>query len=363
MKVRKHLLFFILGALVAIAAIQVLNTDRGQYVVQAQGQLLPTEQNTIDVAKKINPAVVSITTRGIVAQESFFGLIRTRAEGQGSGVIVRPDGYILTNRHVITLEGAMRQTVTVVLPNGKIYQDAQVKGADPRSDLAIVKIPAKDLPVAPLGDSSQLQVGQKTVAIGNPLGLSQTVTSGIVSAVGRTISGGDGGTLEGLIQTDAAINPGNSGGALVDSSGRLIGINTAIAQISAGSGNIGIGFAVPINIARAILDDIAKFGRVRVPWIGLGETRDVQPSWQQAYGLPAGVMVRPVPRGPAQKAGVQEYDVITKVDGKPVKSGEDLQAAMHSKKVGDTLALQIFRNGKTIPITMHLAERPQTQGA
>jgi S1-C subfamily serine protease len=361
-KFRKHLLFFVLGAIVAIVAIEVIQPRQGQYVVQAQAKLLSNEENTIDVAKKINPAVVSITTRGVVAQESFFGLIRRPVEGLGSGVIIRPDGYVLTNRHVITLEGAMRPTVTVVLPNGKTYENARVVGADPRSDLAIVKVPANNLPVAPLGDSSQLQVGQKTVAIGNPLGLSQTVTSGIVSALGRTIQGDDG-TLEGLIQTDAAINPGNSGGALVDSSGRLIGINTAIAQISAGSGNIGIGFAVPINIARAILDDIAKFGRVRVPWIGLGETRDVQPSWQQAYGLPAGVMVRPVPRGPAQKAGVQEYDVITKVDGKPVKSGEDLQAAMHSKKVGDTLALQIFRNGKTIPITMHLAERPQTQGA
>lgn len=362
MKFRKYLIFFVLGAIVAIFAVEVLQPNPTRYVVQAQGKLLPGEENTIEVAKKTSPAVVAITTRGIVAQESFFGLIQRQAEGLGSGVIVRSDGYILTNRHVVTMEGAMRSTVTVILPSGKSYSNARVLGADPRSDLAVVKIPANDLPVAPLGDSSQLQVGQKAVAIGNPLGLSQTVTEGIVSALGRTIQG-DSGTLEGLIQTDAPINPGNSGGALVDSSGRLIGINTAIAQVGGAGGNVGIGFAVPINIARAILDDIAKYGRVRVPWIGIGETRDVLAGWQRAYGLPPGVMVRPVPGGPAARAGLQEYDVITKVDGKAIQNSQDLQNATHAKKVGDNLSMEVFRGGKTITVTMRLAERPQTLGA
>ncbi|HEY3265606.1 MAG TPA: trypsin-like peptidase domain-containing protein [Armatimonadota bacterium] len=360
MKLRKNVLFFLLGGLVAYIAFTVFQTrPQGSYTVLAQGRLQPDEQITIDVVKKVTPAVVSITTSGIVARESWFGIVQDRAEGQGSGVIVRPDGYILTNRHVISIEGAVRQTVTVILPSGKTYKDARVLGADPRLDLAVVKIPARDLPVAALGDSASLQVGQKTIAVGNPLGLSQTVTSGIVSAMGRSIQG-EAGMLEGLIQTDAAINPGNSGGALVDSSGRLIGVNTAIAQLG-GGGNIGIGFAVPINTARAILDDIAKYGRVRIPWDGLGQQVDVQPAWQQAYGLPNGVLVRPIPGGPADRAGLREYDVITKADGKAVDT-RALQEALNHKNIGDKVVFTVFREGKTLSITLTLPERPGALG-
>lgn len=358
MRWKKNVLFFLFGALIALVANQIYQSGRDPYTVRAQGKLLPFEETVIRVSRDLLPTVVSITTRGVVARESFFGTVQQRAEGQGSGVIVREDGYVLTNRHVVTIEGAIQQTVTVVLPNGKAYQNARVLDTDPRSDLAVIKIPANNLPAAPLGNSDELQVGQMSIALGNPLGLTQTVTTGIISAKNRVIQS-ERGPLEGLLQTDAAINPGNSGGALADSSGRLIGINTAIASLQ-GGGNIGIGFAVPINVAKAILDDIAKYGRIRIPWLGI-ELSDVPPQWQQAYNLPAGVIVRPVPRGPADAAGLQQFDVIIRADNTAVKTAADLQTFLRTKSVGDTVNFRVFRDGKELSVRVQLRERPRDE--
>ncbi len=358
MRWKKNVLFFLFGALIAVVASQIYQSGRDPYTLKAQGRLLPQEDTVIRVSKDLLPTVVAITTRGVIARESFFGVVQRQAEGQGSGVIVREDGYVLTNRHVVTIEGAIQQTVTVVLPNGRTFRDARALDTDPRSDLAVIKIPARNLPAAPLGNSDELQVGQISIALGNPLGLTQTVTTGIISAKNRVIQS-ERGPLEGLLQTDAPINPGNSGGALADSSGRLIGINTAIASLQ-GGGNIGIGFAVPINVAKAILDDIAKYGRIRIPWLGI-EFSDVPPQWQQSYNLPAGVIVRPVPGGPAATAGMQQFDVITRADATAVKTTEDLQKYLRTKAIGDSVNFRVFRDGKELQVSVGLRERPRDE--
>lgn len=360
MKRGRSVLLFLLGAMVAFVAVQVFQGHPGSYVVMAQGRLQPDEETTISVVKKMDPTVVSIMVQGTVETNDWFNPVQ-QFQGQGSGVIVRSDGFILTNKHVVSMpDGRTSPTVTVTIP-GKKPMEGQVRGADPRSDLAIVKINEKNLPVAPLGNSDELQVGQKTIAIGNPLGLTRSVTSGIVSALGRSIQG-EQGPLEGLIQTDAAINPGNSGGALVDSGGRLIGINTAIASVRGSQGNVGIGFAVPVNTARAILDDIAKSGHIRLPWIGV-DYGDISPSAVQWYNLPQGVVLRaPYPGGPAAKAGLQRNDILVKVDGVRVRTVSELQSALHSKNIGDTLEFTIFRDGETITAKLKMVERPTEMG-
>lgn len=360
MKLSKHIVFFLLGVVIALAAVHTFQNQRANYTVQAQGRLLPAEETVVNVAKKIDPTVVSITTRGAYETGNFFNPVQ-EFRGQGSGVIVSKDGFILTNRHVVTgPDGSTAGKVTVVLPNGKEYPNADIRGTDPRSDLAVVRINARNLPAAPLGDSDQLQVGQMTVALGNPLGLTRTVTTGVVSALGRTIQGQQG-LLENLIQTDAAINPGNSGGALVDSTGRLIGINTAIASLS-GGGNIGIGFAVPINTAKAVLDDINKYGHVRIPWLGM-EYRDVPASWQNVYGVPPGVVVvAPYRDSPAAKARLRRYDIIVKVDAQPVRSAAEFDRFLRKKNIGDSVKLTVWRDNETRETTLTLADRPQALG-
>lgn len=360
MKAKKNVLFFLMGAVVAVFAAQYFRVPQGGYVVQAQAKLLSDEENTITVVKKVDPTVVSITVQGLVETDDIFAPVQ-QFQGQGSGVIVRADGYILTNKHVVSLpDGRNAGTVTVNIP-GRKPLEGRTLDADPRSDLAVVKISAKNLPTAVLGNSDELQVGQKTVAIGNPLGLTRSVTTGIVSALGRSIRG-EQGPLEGLIQTDAAINPGNSGGALVDSGGRLIGINTAIASVRGSQGSVGIGFAVPVNTARAILDDIAKFGHIRLPWIGVA-FGDISPAAVQWYSLPQGVVLRaPSPGGPAAKAGLQRNDIVVELDGKRVRTVSELQLLLHGKIIGDKVQMTVFRDGETMKMTVTLADRPKDFG-
>lgn len=279
--------------------------------------------------------------------------------GLGSGVIISASGYILTNNHVI--EGA--DEIEVIL-NDTRKASAQVIGTDPDTDLAILKIALDKLPVIVLGNSDSLQVGDPVMAIGNPFGVGQTVTGGIVSALGRNQLGIN--TFENFIQTDAAINPGNSGGALVDVNGHLMGINTAIYSRSGGS--MGIGFAIPVSTAKQVLDGIVRDGQVTRGWIGV-EPQDLNPELAETFGLkPAaakngGVIITGVlQNGPAAQAGIQPGDVVTTVDGKAVANVSQLLTAVAALKPGSPAPLTVLRKDRQIEIaiTPGKRQRPRT---
>jgi Do/DeqQ family serine protease len=267
----------------------------------------------------------------------FFGEQGQQPQtGLGSGVIVSPAGYILTNNHVI--EEA--DQIEVVLNDGR-RSAAQVIGTDPETDLAILKVGLTELPVITLGNSDLLQIGDPVLAIGNPFGVGQTVTSGIVSALGRTQLGIN--TFENFIQTDAAINPGNSGGALVDTQGHLMGINTAIYSRSGGS--MGIGFAIPTSTARSVMEAIVRDGQVTRGWIGV-EPQDLSPDMAESFGLAhtAGVIITGVlQNGPAAQAGIRPGDVITAVAGKPVGNVAQLLSAVAALPPGQPATLDVVR--------------------
>jgi serine protease Do len=270
-----------------------------------------------------------------------------RQEGLGSGVIVTKDGYILTNNHVV--DGA--EQVKVTMQDGREFT-AKVIGRDPKSDVAVIKIDAKDLPVVPMADSDKVQVGDIVLAVGNPFGVGQTVTTGIVSATGRGNLGIE--DYEDFIQTDAAINPGNSGGALVDVEGRLIGINTAI--FSRSGGNQGIGFAVPSDLARNVMDSLISYGRVARGYLGV-MIQDVTPALAKEFKLKdaSGALIGDVvPKGPADKAGLKDGDVVLEYNGKNVVDSRRLRLAAGETKPGTTVPVKILRNGesKTLEITV-----------
>lgn len=301
--------------------------------------LLASETRVIEIARNIGPSVVSVTT------------VTRDGTALGSGVIWRSDGYILTNSHVVE-DG---KSIKVTLSSGR-EMSATPLGGDPRVDLAVIKINATGLPTAQLGDSDALQVGQLAIAIGNPYGFERTVTVGVVSALNRNIPGG-GSALMNLIQTDAEINPGNSGGPLLDSRGRIIGINTALVG---GGGGQGVGFAVPINLAQSITRDVITYGRVIVPWIGISYG-DLTPALARAYHLPVntGVVVSDVDSGgPAAAAGVRKGDIVLSVDGRNVDDGGDLQMALREKRVGDTVKIGMLRSSKRVNLSVTLKEMP-----
>jgi len=288
------------------------------------------EETVIRVARTASPAVVSVSSRG----------------GSGSGIIARADGIIITNAHVV---GNLR-TVEVRTADDRTFTGT-VLGRDVQVDTAIVRINATNLPVAPLGDSDRLEVGQTAVAIGNPLGLDRTVTSGVVSAVNRDPRGV--GIAAGLIQTDAAINPGNSGGPLLDSSGRVIGINTAIL-----AGTTGLGFAVPINIAIDVMEQILTTGRVRRAQLGVN-TRDITPEVSRYFRLPIeeGVVVTTVQRNSgAARAGIQVEDFIVAINGEKVEGTSDLRRLLREHKPGDTVSIQIVRGTERRTVRAQLGE-------
>jgi len=334
----------------------------------AAGAFSADEQNNIDIYKAARDATVNITSKTYV-QDWFMRVFPQ--EGTGSGFIINPDGQILTNNHVV--QGASQ--LTVKLADQKEYK-AKVLGRDPRSDLALVKIDApRKLPALHLGESDNLVVGQKVLAIGNPFGFQGTLTTGIVSSLDRSIQTEDSqAPLEGMIQTDAAINPGNSGGPLLDSHGNVIGINTAIY----GQGNIGIGFAMPINRAKTMLDEFQKSGKISQPApLGI-KTLYVAGDLADELHLPSsgGLLIQSVEdgsaadeaglRGPTQRVIVggryQIYvggDFISAIDGQPVTGTETMQRAMSHKRGGDTLELTVIRNGKSLTVKVHLAEAPQ----
>lgn len=319
------------------------------------GEALPSLAPMLD---KTTPAVVNISTRGKTQVRNalindplfkrFFNVpgLTTQRETQslGSGVIVDADnGYILTNNHVI--EGAFE--ISVTLKDGRKLL-AEVLGRDPDTDVAVIKVDATDLTSIKFADSSRLRVGDFAVAIGNPFGLGQTVTSGIVSALGRSGLGIE--AYENFIQTDASINLGNSGGALVNLRGELIGINTAILGAGGGSsGNIGIGFAIPINMAQDIMTQLIETGEVQRGRLGV-QAQDLTPQLAKAFSIESsrsGAVVTQIEQGsPAQKAGVQVGDVILKADGRTIRSSRDMHNLVGLMRIGQSVDLEIIRKGK-----------------
>jgi Do/DeqQ family serine protease len=331
---------------------------------------LPAASGPVSYAEAVAraaPAVVNINTAKVVnvQPQSFFddplfreffsgNLIgpRQRVERSlGSGVIVSEQGHILTNHHVI--RGA--DAIHVSLHDGRTAR-ARVVGSDPETDLAVLKVEIKDLPAITLGHSEQVRVGDVVLAIGNPFGVGQTVTMGIVSATGRSKLGIN--TFENFIQTDAAINPGNSGGALIDAHGNLVGINTAIFTRS--GGHQGIGFAIPTSLARGVLEDIIQHGRPRRGWIGI-EAHDITPGLAREINLKAaeGVIVAGVVRGgPAHRAGLKPGDIVQRIDGKKIREARDALLAISSRRPGDTLNVEVVRDGKEMKIEVAAIERP-----
>jgi len=325
------------------------------------------EQINISVYKKVLPSVVNITSTA-VAFDFFYGAVPQ--EGQGSGFVIDKEGHILTNYHVV----ANARQVEVTFANRKKYK-AQVIGMDPSHDLAVLKINADGAPPAVLGDSKGLIVGQKVFAIGNPFGLSGTMTRGIISSM-RSIRGPDGTPIDEAIQTDAAINPGNSGGPLLNSRGEVIGINTMIATGGANQ-SAGVGFAIPINAAKAVLNDLVTEGRVKRPTLGI-RGLPISPELAEELGLPAdyGVLIMQTVRGgPAEAAGLRggnerAYlgntpimlggDLIVAIDGQEINDLRDLSGMMNNHRAGDTITVTVYRGKQRRDIKVRLGDARET---
>ena len=328
-----------LAALACLAAgllagrVSTLGARDGDAAAAPSGRLAQEEQSVVRVAKQISPAVVSVV----------------QPQGSGSGVILRADGVILTNAHVVGNARAVR----VGLADGRQLQ-GRVLGRDATIDVAVVKVEGTNLPTAPVADSDALEIGQTAIAIGNPLGFERTVTTGVVSAVNRSL--GRASTLDALIQTDAAINPGNSGGPLLDLRGRVIGINTAV--LRADLGVQGLGFAVPINLANDALRQIVETGRVRRAFLGI-TYGDLEPEVAERFRLPVreGIIVGSVVRGsPADRAGIRQYDIITQVGSVKIASGGDLRRALRGRAPGDAVSVTVIRDEGARSVQVRLGE-------
>ncbi|MGC3963783.1 MAG: Do family serine endopeptidase [Rhodocyclaceae bacterium] len=318
-----------------------------------------------DAAQSALPSVVHIFTSKEIRQQRnpllddpvfrhFFGdrsqPQEQRASGLGSGVVVSSEGYILTNNHVIDAA----DEIEVALQDGSKFP-ARIVGRDPETDLAVLRIDAAKLPAITFANSDSVRVGDVVLAIGNPFGVGQTVTMGIVSAMGRSHLGIN--TFENFIQTDAAINPGNSGGALVDSKGHLIGINTAIYSRTGGS--LGIGFAIPASFARDVMEQIIKTGSVTRGWIGV-EVQEITPDLASSFGLPReGALISGIARNsPAAKAGVRPGDVLVAADGKSISDAQSVLSTIAALPPGRLVQLRLIRQGKTIEVNAQIARRP-----
>src|SRR5574341_55429 len=326
-------------------------------------------RNFVEIAKLVKPTVVNISAtrsgrsgeglRGSPFDDPFFRrffgeeLPKERKErGQGSGVIVDANGVIITNNHVVN----KADDIKVVLSDKREFK-AKLIGTDTKTDVAVVKIEATGLPVIPCADSDQLEVGEFVLAVGNPFGLTQTVTMGIVCAVGRASMGIA--EYEDFIQTDAAINPGNSGGALVNTRGELVGINTAI--FSQSGGNMGIGFAVPSNMARSILEQLTKTGKVVRGWLGVS-IQELSPELASQFGVSEakGVLVSDVlDESPAKRAGFERGDVIVEFDGKPVENPTQLRNLVAQTVIGKKVAVKFIREKRTKTLEVTIAEQPK----
>ena len=327
------------------------------------------EQNNIEVYKSLSQGVAFITSTSY--QQDFWGGVQ-EGKGSGSGSVIDAQGHILTNFHVI--EGA--QKLTVSLGGDKVYP-AKVVGGDPDTDLAVIQIdpPKEGLTLIPLSDSDKLVVGQKVLAIGNPFGLDRTLTTGVISGLQRPIrsvpipGASKGRLIEGAIQTDASINPGNSGGPLIDKFGRMIGINSQI--LSPAGGSVGVGFAIPVNIAKRVVPQLIQFGEVRRPKLS-AVTPSVSDFVQRGYQLPVGdglLVYQVVPGGSADRAGLRGIssngdlgDIIISVDSQKTNSTDDLYRVLDKKQIGDSVQVELYRDGKTITLPVKLLPSSQSSG-
>jgi serine protease DegQ len=381
---RKFWLLFAQASTLCLAALFVVATLRPDLLPRLAGKnnnnvVLLREAATqagapgagtyAEAAKKAMPAVVNIYTSKAVRSRNpllddsilrrYFPELAERAPARratslGSGVIVAPEGYVLTNHHVV--DGA--DDIEVVLADGRELH-ARIKGVDPESDLAVLKADGENLPSITFGTMEHLQVGDVVLAIGNPFGFGNTVTLGIVSALGRNHLGIN--RFEDFIQTDAAINPGNSGGALVDTSGNLIGINSTIFSQSGGS--MGIGFAIPVSLARTVLAQIIKDGAVTRGWLGV-EPQTITREAAQALALARtdGGLVRALQRdGPADRAGIQVRDVVVEIGGKPTPDVPQLLARIAELTPGSNARVKVFRDGRSLDLDVVVAKRPRPE--
>jgi serine protease DegQ len=331
-------------------------------VLQAPSQSAPGSYS--EAAGRAMPAVVNILTSKALRQNhpllrdpffrKFFGerLPQEQQASLGSGVIVSPDGYILTNNHVV--EAA--DEIEVVLADGR-KAPARIVGTDPETDLAVIRIAARNLPVIVLGHADQARVGDVVLAIGNPFGVGQTVTMGIISALGRNNLHIN--QFENFIQTDAAINFGNSGGALIDTSGNLLGINSAIYSQTGGS--VGIGFAIPVTTAKSVMEEIIKNGRVVRGWIGI-ESQDITPELADSFGLArqSGAIIAGVVRdGPADRAGIRPGDILLAVQGKPVANTTEMLSLIAQLVPGKTAQMTVMRKNRQATVDVKVGKRPR----
>jgi serine protease Do len=385
--------FIGLGVIIGIMLINIALPDSlGSLFAQTNGKIgaaqPPVQANPtikalndafVEVSNAVNPVVVSIAVEMEGGKNSgagqdefreffkFFGhpdLDDTprRSEASGSGVIISTDGYIITNNHVV--ENAMEDGITVTLFDKKVFKKARLVGRDPLTDLAVIKIEATGLPTAHLGNRDEIKVGDIVFAVGNPLGLNSTVTSGIISAIGRgqlNLMNKDRYSVENFIQTDAAINPGNSGGGLFNIEGSLIGINSAIATQT--GTYIGYGFAIPVDLVQAVVVDLIEDGKVDRGYIGVS-IKSVDATEAKALGLNnvEGVMVQEVLKdSPAEKAGIEIGDVILQLNGTSVKTANELQSIIASHRSGDEVKLTIWRDGKKLNKSVKLKKRDEEE--
>ena len=380
----RQILFLALGsAFIAVGLMACVGTFGGGSMWQAretanvasaenvpQGIAEPSavsdEQNSIEVYRTLSPGVAFITSTSY--QQDYYSGEVQEGKGSGSGSVIDAQGRILTNYHVI--EGA--QKLTVSLGGDKVYP-ARVVGGDPDTDLAVIQIdpPQSGLTIIPFGDSEKLNVGQKVLAIGNPFGLDRTLTTGVISGLQRPIRAVNDRPIEGAIQTDASINPGNSGGPLLDKYGRMIGINSQI--LSRSGGSVGVGFAIPVSIARRVIPLLIQFGEVRRPKLGASLASVAQLSGQIKLPVESGLLVRGVLgggaassagiRGLSQDAGGEVVlgDIITSVDGEKMSDLDDLYRYLDKKQIGETVQIAVYRNGRNLTIPVKLTPLPQQQ--
>lgn len=363
------LIGFLLGGITYYLLGKTVATSYTPFAPRVPKQIEETSRAFSEIVKAVSPAVVNISSTKVVKRQpspfdDFFDFLYPFPDGRGrkwkeqslgSGVIVSSDGYIVTNNHVIE----QADEIKVILIDKKSFK-ARVVGSDPKTDIAIIKIDAKGLPVIPWGDSDKLQVGEFVLAIGNPFGLSHTVTMGIISAVGRADVGIT--DYENFIQTDAAINPGNSGGPLVNIKGELIGINTAI--FSKTGGYQGIGFTVPSNMVRVVMDQLIKQGKVTRGWLGI-TIQELTPEIAQKFGLKQseGALVSDVAKGsPAYRAGIMRGDIILEFNGKKVRDVATLRNMVAQSRIGSQVEIKVSRRDKEIAVRATIMELPADLG-
>lgn len=375
---RQILIIALISGLIAAGAVAVFDRVAGR--IQPSGvaftekapagltdpSMATDEQNNIEIYRTLSPGVVNVHSTSF--SRDFFGYVEPQ-EGSGSGSILDQEGNILTNYHVIE----RAEKVSVSLGGQKTYA-ARVIGGDPDTDLAVIRLvekPREALTVVPLGDSDKLIVGQKVLAIGNPFGLDRTLTTGVISGLQRPIRARNGRPIEGAIQTDASINPGNSGGPLLDSHGRMIGINSQI--LSPSGASAGVGFAVPVNIAKRIVPQLLRDGLVRRPKLGI-TTRNVE-SLRSQVDLPVaeGVLIWQIAQGGAaanaglrgltqtEEGEVELGDIIVAIDNEKVANSDDLYRVLDKRQVGQTVSVSIVRNGRPLTLPVRLLESPETR--